>query len=82
MYGEWLLGVAVKAQQIYKPRVILKGGISSWVVVTKRKNGGKRFYGQDSKKNLVKTGEIDVKKHEESEKISFKELQPQEMGEK
>ena len=61
--------------------MILKGGISSWVVVTKRKNGGKWFYGQYSKKNLVKTGEIDVKKHEESEKISFKKLQPQEMGE-
>ena len=30
----------------------------------------------------METGEIDVKKREESEKNSFKELYPQEMGEK
>ena len=33
-------------------------------------------------KKLGEIGEIDVKKREESEKISFKELQHQEMGEK
>ena len=38
--------------------------------------------GLNLKKNLVETGEIDVKKREESEKNSFKELHPQEMGEK
>ena len=30
----------------------------------------------------METGKIDVKKHEESEKNSFEELPPQEMGEK
>ena len=39
-------------------------------------------YQSKFKKELEKSSEMDVKKREESEKISFKELEHQEMGEK
>ena len=50
------------------------------VVFTKRKMEENDLLVKILKRNLVETGEIDVKKRDESKKIGFKELQPQEMG--
>ena len=67
MYGEWVLGVMVKAQLISRTASDFRRRDLQEGCCYKKKNGGKRLLGLNSKLNLVETGEIDVKKREESE---------------
>ena len=80
MYGEWLLGVVVKARVILLTTSDFSRRDFQFGCCYKKKNGGKWPIGQKFHKKLGEIGEIDVKKREESEKISLKELQHQEMG--
>ena len=82
MYGEWVLGVVVKAQLILRTASDFRKRDFQEGCGYKKKKWGKSIFDQNLRKSLVETGKIDVKKREESEKDSFKELQPREMGEK
>ena len=82
MYGEWVSAVVVKARLILRTASDFRSGEVQVGCCCKKKNGGKWLFSQNLRWNLMETGKIDVKKHEESEKNSFEELPPQEMGEK
>ena len=82
MYGEWVSGVVVKARLILRTASDFRSGEVQVGCCCKKKNRGKWLFSQNLRWNLMETGKIDVKKHEESEKNSFEELPPQEMGEK